>query len=310
MSPPSNDPRGARLNVGCGNSPLPGWVNVDLQLLPGVDVVADVSSGLCFRSVAVVFAEHFLEHLALDEAFAFLEDAHRVLGREGWLRLSTPNLEWVLATHYDREAPLGKDRGTFQVNRAFYGWEHRFLWDRSFLERTMVACGFTDLRWPAYGESSLAFFRGLEGHERSADSPGLPHVLIVEARKGPARPELLAELRRLAQEQFLGQMEEARLRRARLEVKRLCREIERLHGVVGRLDGEIKRLHGEVGRLDGEYRQCAGELAETRAQHDVLRLRHEEAMATLRWMEASRFWKARNVWFRFKESVGLVRREP
>jgi hypothetical protein len=287
MSESSTDLPGPCLNVGCGRSPLPGWVNVDLQLLPGVDVVADVSSGLCVRSVAAVYAEHFLEHLALDEAFAFLEDAHRVLGSDGWLRLSTPNLEWVLATHYDGAAPPGRERGTLQLNRAFYGWEHRFLWDRSFLERTLTACGFTDLRWPAYGESSLAFFRGLEGHERSVDYPGLPHVLVVEARKGPARPELLAELRRFAQEQLLGHMEEARLRRARLEVERLYRE---------------------VGRLDRDCRRLADELARARAERDALGVRHEEALATVGWMEASRFWKARNLWFRFKESVGLVRR--
>ena len=273
--PPAVPPSAARLNVGCGRSPIPGWVNVDLQILPGVDAVVDVTAGLCFEGVAAVFAEHFLEHLALDEAIRFLEEAHRILEPEGWLRLSTPNLEWVLATHY-RPADAEPDgyRGTVDLNRAFYGWEHRFLWDRNFLTRALEACGFTEPRWPGYGESDLPFFRGLEAHERSEDYPGLPHVLIVEARKGPSRPEDLAELTAFVRERFLGHLEEARLRRARLDIERLHREVARLHE-------ELQR----VSTL------------------------HREARATIGWMEQSRFWKVRNLWFKWKATLGLVPRE-
>ena len=31
-----------RLHLGCGQSPIPGWVNIDVQQLPGVDRVLDV----------------------------------------------------------------------------------------------------------------------------------------------------------------------------------------------------------------------------------------------------------------------------
>lgn len=271
--------------MGCGRTPLPGWINVDLQILPSVDAVVDVTAGLCFRPVAAVFAEHFLEHLALDEAIGFLAEVHRVLAPGGWLRLSTPNLEWVLATHFRPagSAP-GADRGTLELNRAFYGWEHRFLWDRSFLERTLHACGFDDLEWPAYGESPRAWLRDLERHERSDDFPGLPHVLIVEARRGPARPDELAALCRLAEERFLGHFEEARLRRARLELERLSRE-------KGRLAAEVARLASEATHLREELTSTEAHL--------------EEARARIVWMEASRFWKARNRWFRIKAALGL-----
>lgn len=289
MNAPSPPPQHPLLHVGCGRTPLPGWVNVDLQILPGVDAVVDVTAGLCFRPVSAVFAEHFLEHLALDEAIGFLAEAHRVLEPGGWLRLSTPNLEWVLATHFRPagSAP-GADRGTLDLNRAFYGWEHRFLWDRSFLERTLLACGFDDLAWPAYGESARPWLRDLERHERSDDAPGLPHVLIVEARRGEARPGELAELRRLAQERFLGHLEEARLRRARLDLERLSRENNRLAAEVARLASEATHLHENLATAEA---------------------RHEEARARIAWMEASRFWKARNRWFRIKEALGLAPRQ-
>jgi SAM-dependent methyltransferase len=31
-----------RLNVGCGRNVMPGWINLDIAKLPGVDVVADI----------------------------------------------------------------------------------------------------------------------------------------------------------------------------------------------------------------------------------------------------------------------------
>jgi len=32
---------GLKLNLGCSRGPQPGWVNVDIARIPGVDVVAD-----------------------------------------------------------------------------------------------------------------------------------------------------------------------------------------------------------------------------------------------------------------------------
>jgi polyisoprenoid-binding protein YceI len=200
------------LHVGCGDQRLDGWVNVDRQELPSVDVVVDVTAGLPFDDAAALFAEHFLEHLPLDEALAFLLEAHRVLGAGGRLRLSTPNLDWVLATQYatpvtpDGAADSGSGAGALRLNRAFYGWSHRFLWNRPLLAEALAAAGFEELRWCRHGESEWPPFRGLERHDAYEDAPGLPHVLIVEARKGPPQPARLADFRRLLRDEFLHQV--------------------------------------------------------------------------------------------------------
>ena len=179
-----------RLHIGSGEQRLEGWVNVDLRPFPGVDVVADVTQGLEFSNVAAVYAEHFLEHLRLDDAFKFLAEVHRVLGRGGWLRLSTPNLDWVWQSHYRLDAPAEeKRRLAVMLNRAFHGWEHRFLWNREMLETALLTTGFAELRWCRYGESEREVFRGIEHHDTYGDTPELPHVLIVEAKKGSPRPE-------------------------------------------------------------------------------------------------------------------------
>lgn len=194
---------GRRLHVGCGRERLDGWVNIDSQDLPGVDLVADVTRGLHFRDCRAVFAEHFLEHLTIEQALDFLGEAHRALGDGGWLRLSTPNLEWILSALYNRGfTPQGRMRSTLEVNRGFYAWGHRFLWDRCLLEEALTACGFAEIRWCTHGVSSVPFLAGLERHETYADSPDLPHVLIVEATKGAPQPERLKTLRILVQQMF------------------------------------------------------------------------------------------------------------
>jgi predicted SAM-dependent methyltransferase len=196
-----------RLHIGAGAKPLAGWINVDRKRVPGVDVVADVTKGLRFERVEAIFAEHFLEHLALSDAVAFLLEAHRVLAPERCLRLSTPNLDWVWRTHYPLEAPEAERRlAALRVNRAFHGWGHQFLWNREMLASALQACGFVDLVWCRYGESSRELFRGLEQHEPYGDAPDLPHVIIVEATRGEPRPAELATLRELIERELTAHL--------------------------------------------------------------------------------------------------------
>ena len=196
-----------RLHVGAGRERLEGWVNIDLQALPGVDVVADVTKGLQFSNAESIFAEHFLEHLPLASAIDFFLESHRVLAPGAWMRLSTPNLDWVWQTHYKLDVEAGDKRlGALALNRAFHGWEHQFLWNREMLEEALLACGFTNIRWCRYGESELPQFDRLERHETYGDEPALPHVLIVEAQKGAPHPERLAGLRELLQREFLNHL--------------------------------------------------------------------------------------------------------
>lgn len=198
-----------RLHIGSGNVRLPGWTNVDAQRLPGVDVVADVTRGLDFAGAEAVFSEHFLEHLAVDGALRFLLEVHRVLAEGGWVRLTTPNLDWVWLTHYRLEGEAAERReAALAINRAFRGWRHQFLWNREMLAEALAACGFEEVRWCRRGESELTLFRGLERHDTYGDSEEMPHILIVEARKGEPRPDRLRELRAAVQAGFLDHMKD------------------------------------------------------------------------------------------------------
>jgi predicted SAM-dependent methyltransferase len=181
-----------RLHIGSGSESIPGWINIDNRGLAGVDQVLDVRQGLPFARVASIYAEHFLEHLTLDEGLAFLKECRRVLNPDGVLRLSTPNLDWVILTHYRGAAAAEDDAklDCLRLNRAFHGWGHQFLYNRFTLAAVVRAAGFARSIFRSYGESERPELSGLERHETWEDTPDLPHVLIVEA-SGQAKPEAL-----------------------------------------------------------------------------------------------------------------------
>jgi predicted SAM-dependent methyltransferase len=183
-----------RLHIGCGDHRLEGWQNIDSKALPQVDRVLDIRDGLDYSDVDAIYAEHFLEHLRFDDGLAFLAECRRVLRPEGILRLSTPNLDWVMSTHYRILIPDPQEGlfDAFRINRAFHGWGHQFLYNRHALTAVLHATGYRDVVFQRYGESAHEFLRGVEGHETWVDSPDLPHVLVAEA-SGQTPPKPLPE---------------------------------------------------------------------------------------------------------------------
>lgn len=187
---PETAGRAMRLHIGAGQESIPGWINIDNQGHAGVDRVLDVRRGLPFSDVASIYAEHFLEHLTLDEGLAFLKECRRVLAGDGILRLSTPNLDWVMLTHYRGPSVPEADAQVdcFRLNRAFHAWGHQFLYNRATLSAAVRSAGFASTTFRGYGESDRPELSGLERHQTWEDTPELPHVLIIEASgRGPAQ---------------------------------------------------------------------------------------------------------------------------
>jgi predicted SAM-dependent methyltransferase len=84
-----------KLNLGCGDRPLPGFVNVDaLPTAHGVDVVADISERLPFddSSASLVYATHLLEHFPHSRSVDILKEWRRVLEPGGQLLVAVPDL--------------------------------------------------------------------------------------------------------------------------------------------------------------------------------------------------------------------------
>lgn len=115
-----------RVNVGCGQTPTPHWINFDNSLsvrIAGSPLsrllpcrsreFAEVARKHMIRhapatrlpfasaSVDVLYSSHMMEHLDQEEARAFLKEARRVLRPGGYIRLALPDLR-VHVDHYIR----------------------------------------------------------------------------------------------------------------------------------------------------------------------------------------------------------------
>ncbi|MFW9872283.1 MAG: autotransporter strand-loop-strand O-heptosyltransferase [Candidatus Thorarchaeota archaeon] len=130
-----------KLNLGCGNEILPGYINIDRYNNTGVvDVKADLSD-LPFESETVdeIYTSHVFEHIGINDMYAVLEEWRRVLTVGGKLILKLPNLErevkiWLDAPDEKKWSEVKRIFGsqTHEGNTHFCGFNPGSL--KSFLE--------------------------------------------------------------------------------------------------------------------------------------------------------------------------------
>lgn len=185
MRPKTNDSGKKMKKISVGSGPhhkiSDEWETVDIRPFPGVDHVMDVTKKWSFRNVDYISGEHFLEHLALEKAIMFLVMAGNSLKIGGKIRLSTPNLTWVMLTHYRPENVNISDMLT--INRAFHGWGHQFLWSSVMLEYVLNELGFINIEFYEYGKSNDPELNDIERHGGGGSYKGEPSVIIVEVTK-------------------------------------------------------------------------------------------------------------------------------
>jgi|694.fasta_scaffold85269_3 predicted SAM-dependent methyltransferase len=94
------DPQVSQLrlvNLGCGRTVHPAWVNLDLvPAVPGV-VRHNLTFGLPFRNdeVDAIYHSHVLEHLRPEQGTKLLQECFRALRPGGVLRIVVPDLEQI-----------------------------------------------------------------------------------------------------------------------------------------------------------------------------------------------------------------------
>lgn len=81
-----------KINIGCNQWKLDGFINIDIDPNVNPDLVADGSKlPYADSSVDEIYAGHMLEHYALDENV--LKEWHRVLKIGGKITITVPDVE-------------------------------------------------------------------------------------------------------------------------------------------------------------------------------------------------------------------------
>ena len=202
-----------KLNLGCGNRAVNGWVNVDhalgarLAKLPFFNrinqklnllsltwdkniVIHDLRKRFPWKenSVDVIYSSHTLEHLSKKEGAFFLQECRRVLKNHGLIRIIVPDFSILVSRYLNGEVraedfatvlviSYESDRDGFLRKKLapFIRSPHKCMYDKSLLE-IITRLGFdTSLKAPL--ESEIADIQNIELPERTND------VVIVEGRK-------------------------------------------------------------------------------------------------------------------------------
>lgn len=89
-----------RINMGCGNKPRRGWINVDIdRTLPNVDLNVDINSIYRYFKLGTVdriMANDVLQYFYLDKIKHILASWNRIMVIEGTLILKVPDLYTTL----------------------------------------------------------------------------------------------------------------------------------------------------------------------------------------------------------------------
>jgi predicted SAM-dependent methyltransferase len=198
-----------KLQIGSGKNLLAGWLNTDIR--SGKDVVyLDARKRLPFDTGVFdyVMMEHLIEHLNYEDGSRFANECHRILKPRGKLRISTPDLAFVVQLHSQNiesqnryvkwtvdtflSTTISSYRASFAINNFFYGHEHKFLYDFETLKELLERNGFVDVRRCRLHESDDLNLCDVESHGKLiGEEFNEMESLVLEAtrpRKGPDFP--------------------------------------------------------------------------------------------------------------------------
>jgi len=136
-----------RLNLGCGTDVRPGFVNLDVAALPGVDVVHDLNVlPLPFEDETFeeILCQDVLEHVDL---IGVLRECHRILQPGGEIHVQSPHFTSA-AVHIDPTHRRGFSIETLQFFAANGRFGSRgYYFDYHFAELSSARIVFHRYRW-------------------------------------------------------------------------------------------------------------------------------------------------------------------
>jgi predicted SAM-dependent methyltransferase len=168
------------LQFGAGDAVRRRWLNTDINSVEDTDgkvsepgalvrlapdryyLQHDALEPLPIEDAAFarVYAEHFIEHLTLDEAIIWLKEVRRLLLPGGFVRVVTPDLRKYVEGYLDPEREFFAEhrarltnlpsfrtgevpeRRGFMINQIFFLWGHRWIYDLDELRFAAVSAGF------------------------------------------------------------------------------------------------------------------------------------------------------------------------
>ena len=172
-----------KLQIGGGWHRLNGWLNTDIELIPGV-LRMDATRRFPFAdgTFQYVYTEHMIEHVQFAQGIFLLRECHRVMREGGVIRVTTPDLASIVGLYGSNLSDVQKQYlswfcQTFLppdfpptranvINAFFRRWGHQFIYDEQSLADALRAAGFDSIERRRLGNSDYEALRNLENEQR------------------------------------------------------------------------------------------------------------------------------------------------
>jgi predicted SAM-dependent methyltransferase len=191
-----------KLHIGCGYHILDGWLNSDYQAIPKdiLEIDATKTFPIGNNKFDYIFSEHMIEHILYPQGLSMLSECFRVLRKNGTIRVSTPDLPFVLdlyqshktdpqkeyikssVDNFITEETNGNDE-VFVINNLFRAWGHQFIYDEQTLRSSLEKAGFKNIVRCDLGQSSKKSLQNLENDSRLPLGSFQPETLTLEGEK-------------------------------------------------------------------------------------------------------------------------------
>lgn len=136
-----------KLNLGCNDKPIDGFINIDFIPLPSVDIVDDARYLRKFEeaSVDLIYASNILEHLGRWEYKIALQRWYALLKQGGILRISVPDFEAVCKYYVETKDLKSLYPALYAGQDSPHNY-HYWCWDFTSLKHDLEQVGFTDIQ--------------------------------------------------------------------------------------------------------------------------------------------------------------------
>ena len=172
-----------KLHIGCGGNVLKNWLNTDYFPETRDVIHLDATQRYPFsdNTFDYIFSEHMIEHVPYVSGQRMLRECWRVLKVGGRIRISTPDLSFLIALYGSDKSALQSEyikwaagmcgdrtpaEDAFVINEFVRAWGHAFIYDEKTLRKSLERAGFREIGRLRLNESRDEALRNLENEER------------------------------------------------------------------------------------------------------------------------------------------------
>jgi predicted SAM-dependent methyltransferase len=193
-----------KLHIGCGDNIINGWLNADIFPLSSIILHLDATEPfpLGDEEFDYVFSEHMIEHISYSQSLVMLSECYRILRKHGKIRISTPDLAFLINMYKEDKSELQKQYinvatddvikyapysdDTFVINNYVRDWGHQFIYDEKTLRASMEKVGFKRITRCELSKSEEETLRNLENEKRKPEGFLRLESFTLEGTKLPA----------------------------------------------------------------------------------------------------------------------------